>query len=133
MVEGVAGLVRNARSVGFFEGFKVGRQRVEVEDNPRRYATWKSVVDLVEKILASWKCRHISYVGKLVLLNFVLTIILVYMLSLYKAPKKVINKIVTLQRTFLWGMKSGGRGVKDLSLFNESLSRKWKWIRRQEA
>ncbi|KAF1870526.1 hypothetical protein Lal_00025630 [Lupinus albus] len=72
----------------------------------------------------------------------------IYMLSFFKAPKKVISKLTSLQRNFLWSNKSGvrgiplvvwsevckpkrfrGLGVKDLSHFNEALLGKWKWRR----
>ncbi|XP_019425147.1 PREDICTED: uncharacterized protein LOC109334030 [Lupinus angustifolius] len=69
-----------------------------------------------------------------------------YMLSIFKAPKKVVSKLTSLQRNFLWNKNSGGRGipwiawsevckpkrlgglgVKDLSRFNDALLGKWKW------
>ncbi|XP_019435175.1 PREDICTED: uncharacterized protein LOC109341686 [Lupinus angustifolius] len=121
---------------------------ITVGANPRRIATWKGVIDSVGKRLAGWKCRHISFGGRLVLINSILSSIPIYMLSLYKAPKAVIQKIESMQKTFLWGNKRGGKsiawvswvnvckpknlrglGVKNLSLFNDSLLVKWTWRR----
>ncbi|XP_019447237.1 PREDICTED: uncharacterized protein LOC109350456 [Lupinus angustifolius] len=64
----------------------------------------------------------------------------IYMLSLFKTPKKVISKLTSLQRNFLWSNKTGvrgipwvawsdvckpkkfgGLGIKDLSRFNDAL------------
>ncbi|XP_019435061.1 PREDICTED: uncharacterized protein LOC109341583 [Lupinus angustifolius] len=116
--------------------------------NPRRIATWKGVIDSVGKRLAGWKCRHISFGGRLVLINSILSSIPIYMLSLYKAPKAVIQKIESMQKTFLWGNKRGGKSIawvswvnvckpknlgglgdKNFSLFNDSLLVKWTWRR----
>nr|UBX54584.1 Line-1 retrotransposon [Lupinus angustifolius] len=226
VAEGFAGLMRNARSAGLFEGYKIGSCGVEVCDlqfaddtilvckpnvknlwciksilkcfelisglkvnshksslfgisvsdsfltgatnflscnlgsfpflylgipvgaNPRRLFTWQCLIEVVSKRLASWKCKHISFGGRLILINSVLSNIPTYMLSLYKAPKKVLAKIVSLQRNFLWGNKDGNRGiawvawddvckpkelgglgVRNLSVFNDSFLGKWKWRR----
>ncbi|XP_019418405.1 PREDICTED: uncharacterized protein LOC109329188 [Lupinus angustifolius] len=106
--------------------------------------------DVVSKRLASWKDKHISFGGRLILLNSVLANIPTYMLSLYKTPKKVLAKLVSMQRNFLWGNKRGGKGiawvawdvvckpkvlgglgVKDLLCFNNALLGKWRWRRLQ--
>ncbi|KAF1881927.1 hypothetical protein Lal_00038571 [Lupinus albus] len=62
--------------------------RIQVGANPRGYATWKSVVDSLARRVASWKCRYISFGGRLVFLSSVVTSIPIFMLSLYKALKK---------------------------------------------
>ncbi|XP_019435270.1 PREDICTED: uncharacterized protein LOC109341752 [Lupinus angustifolius] len=80
--------------------------------------------------------------------NLVLSSIPTYLLSMYKAPEKVLLKIASLQRNFLWGNKGGGKGiawvtwskvykpkflgglgVRDLSRFSEALLGKWRWRR----
>ncbi|XP_019414594.1 PREDICTED: uncharacterized protein LOC109326361 [Lupinus angustifolius] len=128
----------------FYPGVLVGA-------NPRRCATWQCVIDAVTKRLANWKIKHIFFVGRLTLINFVLNSVPIYMLSLYKAPKKVISKLLSLEKSFLWGnnsgdrgivwvsweeickpKKEGGLGVKNLFLFNKALLCKWKWRRVQE-
>ncbi|CAL0323583.1 unnamed protein product [Lupinus luteus] len=124
---------------------------IPVGANPRRLMMWKGTIDLVTKRLASWKCKHISFGGRLVLVNSVLATIPTYHFSLYKAPKKIIRKIASLQRNFLWGHRrngkgiawvawsevckpkmQGGLGVKDLSRFNAALLGKWRWHRLTE-
>ena len=84
--------------------------------------------------------------GLFALINFVLSALPIYLLSFIRIPKKVVHKIVSIQRNFLWGAhqearkipwvkwdivclpkSQGGLGIKDLSLFNEALLGKWGW------
>ena len=73
--------------------------------------------------------------------------VLAYLFFLFfQGPKKVVKKLVRLQRNFLWGGASdqnkiawvkweavclpkeeGGLGVKDITSFNVALMDKWKW------
>lgn len=41
--------------------------------NPRRFVTWKPVIDMMNKRLAGWKGRHLSLGGRIVLVNSVLS------------------------------------------------------------
>ena len=84
--------------------------------------------------------------GRIILINSVLSALPIYLLSFFRIPKKVVQKIVSIQRNFLWGghqeankipwvkwdkvcllKNKGGLGIKDLSLFNEALLGKWGW------
>jgi len=70
----------------------------------------------------------------------------IYLLSFFRIPKKVVHKIVSIQRNFLWGgdieatkipwvnwdtvylpKTKGGLGIKDLTKFNKALLGKWGW------
>ena len=80
------------------------------------------------------------------LIKSVLTSIPIYFFSFFRVPKKVIDKLVCLQRKFLWGgdadhhkiawvkwdtvclpKEKGGLGIKDINTFNIALLAKWKW------
>ena len=82
----------------------------------------------------------------MILINSVLTSIPIYFLSFFRVPKKVENKLVRIQRKFLWDGASeqnkiawirwetvclpkedGGLGVKVIWSFNTTLLGKWKW------
>lgn len=85
------------------------------------------------------------------MIKSVLNSILIFYLSFFKIPKKVIEILVRLQRRFLWGAGvdefktawvkwetvclpnyHGGLGVRDLELINMALLGKWKWSMLQE-
>jgi hypothetical protein len=80
------------------------------------------------------------------LINSVLSSLPLYFFSFYRGPNKVIKKLTSIQRDFLWGSSqtqkkvawiswnsvcktkiAGGLGVKNLDLFNIALLAKWKW------
>ena len=80
------------------------------------------------------------------LIQSVLTSIPIYFFSFFRVPKKVVDKLVCLQRKFLWGggadhnkiawvkwdtvcfpKDKGGLGIKDVNTFNLALLAKWKW------
>ncbi|GLT68412.1 hypothetical protein SLA2020_406460, partial [Shorea laevis] len=119
---------------------------IPVGANPRNLSTWTPVVDCLRRKLSNWKCESLSFGGRIVLLNAVLSSIPVYFFSTMRAPRKVIKLLSSIQRTFLWGgnggdrkiawvrwekvctsRKDGGLGVKDLDRFNMALLGKWRW------
>jgi hypothetical protein len=119
---------------------------IPVGANPRRKETWKPVVESMTKRLNTWSSRHLSYDGRITLINSVLSSLPLHFFSFFKAPKCIINQLVRIQRNFLWGggvedkklcwvkwehiclpRDKGGLGVKNLELFNLALLSKWKW------
>lgn len=119
---------------------------IPVGSNPRRSVTWKPVVDAMSKRLNSWRGRHLSYGGRLTLIDSVLASLPLYFFSFFKAPSCVLKQLVRIQRNFLWGggladkrlcwikwdliclpKDQGGLGVKNPSLFNKALLSKWNW------
>ena len=114
--------------------------------NLRRCDTWKPVVDAMKKKLSSWNGRSLFIGGRVTLINSVLSSLPLYYFAFFKAPEKIVNELIKIQRMFLWGgcseqhktcwvswkqvclpKNKGGLGVKDLELFNISLLNKWKW------
>ncbi|GAU33382.1 hypothetical protein TSUD_365080 [Trifolium subterraneum] len=78
--------------------------------NLRLSSTWDPVIKTIEKRLSSWKNRYVSFGGRVVLINSVLSSIPIFYLSFLKLPSKVRKTIVRIQRNFLWG---GASGVMD--------------------
>ncbi|XP_072081248.1 uncharacterized protein [Arachis hypogaea] len=114
--------------------------------NPRLVKTWKPIIDKVEEKLSLWKAKVLNKAEKLVLIKSILNSLPVYYLSLYKMPKAVAEKLISLQRRLLWskedgeqGMtlvkwelvqaprKFGGLGVGDDMVQNTALLFKWWW------
>ncbi|PNX71762.1 cysteine-rich receptor-like protein kinase, partial [Trifolium pratense] len=119
---------------------------IPVGANPRRRETWKPVVEAMTKRLSFWNSRHLSFGGRVTLINSVLASIPLYFFSFFKAPKCILKQLVRIQRNFLWGggsddkklcwvkwdqiclpKEEGGLGIKNLELFNVALLSKWKW------
>lgn len=69
---------------------------VPVGSNPRRLATWKPVLENIDKRLSAWKSRFLSLGGRVILINSVLSSIPVYFFSIYKAPK-MVKDLIKLQ------------------------------------
>jgi hypothetical protein len=84
---------------------------IPVGANPRRRETWKPIVENMEKRLSMWSSRHLSYGGRIVLINSVLSSLPLYFFSFFKAPKCIIQQLVRIQRNFLWG---GGLDFKKI-------------------
>ncbi|XP_015961126.1 uncharacterized protein LOC107485110 [Arachis duranensis] len=79
--------------------------------NPRLVKTWQPVIDKVEDKLSLWKAKILNKAGKLVLIKSVLNSLPIYYLSLYKMPKAVAEKLIFLQRRFLWSKEDGRIGM----------------------
>ena len=61
--------------------------------------------ELVEKITArihTWSTRHISYAGRMVLINTVLFGIFNFWATIFLLPQEVIDRLIKLSRNFLW-------------------------------
>ena len=76
---------------------------IPIGANPRRCRMWDSIIHKCERKLAKWKQRHISFGGRLTLIQSVLTSIPIYFFSFFRVPKSVVDKLVRIQRRFLWG------------------------------
>ena len=101
----------------------------------------------IEKKLAGWKCKLISKGGRLQLVQSVLSSIPIYFMMCFRLPQWVINRIDSIRRRFLWGVKEGstryislinwdtatlprkwgGMEISNLNLFNIALLLRWWW------
>lgn len=72
------------------------------------------MLDMISKIrkrLSIWKGRHISFVGRVTLIKFVLSTIPLYYLSIFKMPLVVGKIIRRIYREFLWGDGCEGKKI----------------------
>lgn len=107
---------------------------------------WNPIIKRMSRKLSCWKGKLLSRGGKLVLLKSMLASVPIYFLSLFQAPKSVINQLEKIQRDFLWNsdregrkihwvgwknvckpMNQGGLGIKSLSTISRALLDKWLW------
>ena len=107
-------------------------------------ADWSTLLERIEKKLGSWKGKHLSYGGRLVLINSVLSSLPLYMLSFFEIPREVLKKVDYLRSRFFWQSDQqkkkfrlakwsilcqpkdiGGLGIKNIDIQNKCLLSKW--------
>jgi len=105
---------------------------------------WHKVEERFEKKLSCWKAKYLSYGGRLVLLNSVLSSLPMFMMSFFEIPKGVVKNLDHCRSRFFWQGSSdkykyrlakwdilcrpkdqGGLGILDLQLQNKCLLSKW--------
>ena len=79
--------------------------------NLRHERPWVPLLGKVAKKLSSWKSIVLSRAGRLVLIKSVHNSLPLYYMGLSKVPKKVLEKLVGIQRRFLWAGSDGRRGI----------------------
>ena len=106
----------------------------------------KPLISKFEAKLSKWNQKNLSMGGKVTLIKSVLNALPIYLLSFFKIPQRIVDKLVSLQRNFMWGgnqdhkkipsvkwdviclpKNDGGLGIKDLSKFNAALRGTWIW------
>eukprot|EP00253_Pinus_taeda_P020018 PITA_20018 len=135
-------------------GFKIGSLPSRYLGAPLTLKQWQKVH--WEKFLASMerKCKHwtnraLNFAGRLILIKAVLQAIPQYMLSIFLAPKGILDQMRSIQRSFLWSGNNekkkwslvawkklckrkdrGGLNLVDPSMVNRICGAKiwWKWI-----
>lgn len=70
--------------------------------NSSRLALWNPILKKIESKLATWKGKLLSMAGRLALIKASIASLPLYYMSLFPAPKGVIEMINKLQRQFLW-------------------------------
>lgn len=115
--------------------------------NPKKKKFWESILSKISARLCAWMGRLLSLARRICLIKSIFTVIPLFYLSLFKAPESVYNKIISIQRRFLWAcgrddrsiawvrwenlykqVEEDGLGIKYVRKFNGALI-KWKWRR----
>ena len=63
---------------------------------------WKVLEERFEKKLSCWKDKHLSYGGRLVLINSALSSLAMFMLSFFDIPKGALKKLDYYRCRFFW-------------------------------
>ena len=109
-----------------------------------RNADWGIIEERFKHKLSTWKAKHLSYGGRLILLNSVLSSLPMFMMSFFEIPKGVLKRLDFYHSTFFWQGNSDkkkyrlakwdilcrpkdqrGLGIADLSITNKCLPSKW--------
>ena len=63
---------------------------------------WSKIEEHFEKKLSCWKAKYLSYGGRLVLLNSVLSSLPMFMMSFFEIPKGVLKNLDQFRSRFFW-------------------------------
>ncbi|GJY16874.1 RNA-directed DNA polymerase, eukaryota, reverse transcriptase zinc-binding domain protein [Tanacetum coccineum] len=104
------------------------------------------LIDSIRGKTKDWKCKYLSYAGRILLISAVLESTSVYWASVFKLPKTVIKEINGILKRFLWSngdsakgkakvawkhvckpKEYGSLGLKDLENWNDALLTKHLW------
>jgi hypothetical protein len=69
---------------------------IPVGVNPRRKATWSSIIESMKKRLGAWNGRNLSIGGRVTLINSVLSSLPLYFFSFFKTPVCVLKEMVSI-------------------------------------
>jgi len=88
-------------------GFQSGSYLFKYLRIPMHYrklsnADWHLIEQRFEKKLCSWKSKHLSVGGRLLLIDAVLTSIAMFMLSFFEVPKGILEKLDYYRSRFFW-------------------------------
>jgi hypothetical protein len=105
---------------------------------------WKLVEERLQIRLSSWKGKLLSLGGRMVLVNTILSIMILYMISFFQIPKGVLKQLDYFRSRLFWQGDSekkkywlakwivvclpkdqGGLGIHDLEFKNRALLGKW--------
>jgi hypothetical protein len=72
--------------------------------SPRKLSNgdWRLVEERFQKKLSSWKGKMLSLGGRLDLINSVLSSLPMYMMSFFRIPKGVLDKLDYYRSRFFW-------------------------------
>jgi hypothetical protein len=105
---------------------------------------WRKVEEQFQQKLSCWKAKYLSYGGRLVLLNSILSSLPMFMMSFFEIPKGVFENLDHFTSRFFWKgttnkrkyklatwdilcrrKEQAGLGILDLQLQNKCLLAKW--------
>ena len=71
-------------------------------DKAYKLSTWEGIVNKLQNRVKNWTYRSLNLARRLILTKSILQAIPAFMMSVFLAPKGILQKIRTIQREFLW-------------------------------
>jgi hypothetical protein len=127
---------------------------IPLTDRACRNSTWEGVISKLQERVRKWTYRSLNLAERLILTKMVLQAILTFMMSVFPAPKGILQKIRAIQRYFLWRgtenkkkwalvawdkvcrpKRKGGMGLQDPQVTNEAYGAKlwWRWVKEKST
>lgn len=75
---------------------------IPLRANPGRYRTWEGVIRNFRSWLSEWKGKFLSMERRITLVKSILNSIPIFLMSLYKMPKRVRREMELLTKLFVW-------------------------------
>lgn len=88
---------------------------VTIGANMNQAKYWTPIIEKFQSKLSGWKSRTLSFGGRLTLVKAVLGNLPTYFMSLFRAPKRVVESLEKIRRRFLWGGSEGNRKINWVS------------------
>nr|GEV49162.1 RNA-directed DNA polymerase, eukaryota [Tanacetum cinerariifolium] len=82
---------------------------VKVGDVTSKVKSWDEVISKLSNRLSKWKLNTLSIGGRLTLIKYVLTLIPLYQMSIFKVPIGVLNKLESIRRNVFNGIDGTAR------------------------
>jgi len=77
---------------------------IHVGDNNREKVFWNDMILEIKSKLTNWKGKHLSFARRVILIKYVIFVVPLYYLSLFKMPTTIGKLITRLQRDLFMGM-----------------------------
>lgn len=97
---------------------------IEVGSNLRKKEFWEPIVNKLSARLSAWKGRFLSLAQRICLIKLVLIALPMFYLSFYRAPESIYNRLICIQRRFLWGWGKENRPHGSVGIMSANLWRK---------
>ena len=94
-----------------------------------KVGTFREIQEWVTKKVIGWKEKHISKVGREVLIKTVAQATPTYSMSMFKLPKKICDDINSVLAKYCWGQtQNEKRSFGSIGTYYVSLKIKGEWV-----
>jgi hypothetical protein len=101
---------------------------IPLTEKAYKLSTWQGIVNKLQNRVKTWMYRSLNLAGRLILTKSVLQDIPTFMMSVFLAPKGILQKIITIQREFLceeWKQGKNGHWWLGRRFVNQKSKEAW--------